>query len=292
MTRRPSWRTATSSTLAGALIPLPLMKVPLVEPRSITYQPPTRQYTEACRRLTASSRTARPRPRAPGPGLRGCRRARCRGWDLAAGDDRSAGGHGGRPAFCHPQDGQPPAPPTRQGHQSGGDRRDPADHGAGPGDGPAAHRRGPVAGNRCRAGQPAGAGQRPGDPGDDQAGWQAASAKSPQKATGRNVRHGRRCRMRHLRRRPNRPSCRRRIWPRCRRSRLSCQASALPLLSVGGQRHPTRCRSLGQGGLSPGGSPKNQSAEGRFSAAQSIVRHDQERPGAVIREMVGARHLQ
>jgi hypothetical protein len=32
----------------------------------------------------------------------------------------------------------------------------------------------------------------------------------------------------------------------------------------------------------------NQSAEGWSSAAHSVVRHDQERPGAVIREMVGS----
>jgi hypothetical protein len=31
----------------------------------------------------------------------------------------------------------------------------------------------------------------------------------------------------------------------------------------------------------------NQSADGRSPAAQSVVRHDQERPGAVIREVVG-----
>ena len=52
--------------MAGALIPLPLMKVPLVEPRPITYQPPTRQYTEACR-SSCSRPIPRPRWELPDP---------------------------------------------------------------------------------------------------------------------------------------------------------------------------------------------------------------------------------
>ena len=116
------------------------------------------------------------------------------GRDLAAGEDRSAGEHDGEPAWHHPGNDHPPTPPapTRQGPQPGGDRSRPADHGPGPGDGTTGRRHGPATGNRYRAGWPAGAGRRPGDPESDQPGCPAGSAWSPQKATGRNPRHGRR----------------------------------------------------------------------------------------------------
>ena len=140
--------------------------------------------------LVASQAVASHRPTGRCWRRRGCPG----GWDLAAGDDRSAGEHDGQPAWCRPGNGQPPAASAApdQGPQPGGDRSDPADRGAGPGDGTTGRRHGPVAGNGYRAGWPAGAGRRPGDPESDQPGCQAGSAWSPQKATGRNPRHGRR----------------------------------------------------------------------------------------------------
>ena len=120
-------------------------------------------------------------------------------WRLGSGGGRRsvAGRHGGQPAWYHPGNGQPPAASAApgQGPQPGGDRRDPADHGAGPGHGTTGRRHGPATGNRYREGWPAGAGRRPGDPEGDQPGRQTGSAWSPQKAaTGRNPRYRRRCR--------------------------------------------------------------------------------------------------
>ena len=115
------------------------------------------------------------------------------GRDLAAQDHRSTAGHDGGPAWRHPSGGQPPAASAApgQGPQPDGDRSDPADHGAGPGDGPRGRGHGPVAGDRCRARWPAGPGRRPGDRQGDQPGCQEGSAWSPPQATGRNPRAGR-----------------------------------------------------------------------------------------------------
>jgi hypothetical protein len=93
-------------------------------------------------------------------------------------EDRSAGEHDGEPAWHHPGNDHPPtAPaPTRQDPQPGGNRSRPADHGPGPGDGTTGRRHGPTTGKNYRAGWPAGAGRRPGDPESDPPGCPAGSA--------------------------------------------------------------------------------------------------------------------